>query len=63
MKGEFKVRVTVKRRLPSGREATTVFDSRPRDYSMDQMKQLWEAEQTLNTLVPGCRFHIDVVEP
>jgi hypothetical protein len=42
---------------------TGTFESAPvLDISHADMKRLWEAEQTLNLLVPGLRVHIDVSE-
>jgi len=56
------ITVTIKRRSDSGRELTTIVESKPRSLSHADMKRLWEAEQALNEMVHGVRFHIDVKE-
>lgn len=54
-----KIQITILR--GPGTKKITVESIRQHPLTLDQSKRLFEAERTLNELLPGLRFHIDEV--
>jgi len=50
------------KRNRDGSLGTVSLESEPSDFKHEDMKALWEAEQTLNRLCAGLRFHIHIHE-